>query len=66
MRRYLFIAAGLALLASDVPFARRLLVRVRERIPSDSEGRVSKPIVVIGISVSVLTISFSVWWTFLR
>lgn len=62
----LTIAAGLALLASDVPFARRLLVRVRERIPSDAEGRVSKPIVVIGISVSVLTISFSVWWTFLR
>ena len=62
----LTIAAGLALLASDVPFARRLLVRVRERIPSDAEGRVSKPIVVIGIGVSVVTISFSVWWAFLR
>ena len=62
----LTVAAGLALLASDVPFARRLLVRVRERIPSDADGKVSMPILVIGIGVSVVTISFSVWWTFLR
>lgn len=62
----LTVAAGLALLASDVPFARRLLVRVRERIPSDSDGKVSKPILVFGVTVSVVTVSFSVWWTFLR
>ena len=62
----LTIAAGLALLASDVPFARRLLVQVRARIPSDADGKVSRPAVVIGITVSVVTVSCSVWWAFLR
>lgn len=62
----LTIAAGLALLASDVPFARRLLVKVRERVPSDAEGNISRPVLFGGLAVSVLTISFSVWWTFLR
>lgn len=62
----LTIAAGLALLASDVPFARRLLVKVRERVPSDSDGNISRPILFGGLAVSVATISFSVWWTFLR
>ena len=33
----LTIAAGLALLASDVPFARKLLERVRVRLPADVE-----------------------------
>ena len=62
----LTIAAGLALLASDVPFARNLLVRVRRRLPADADGRVSRPIVIGGIAVSVVTITFSLWWTFLR
>lgn len=62
----LTIAAGLALLASDVPFARNLLVRVRRRLPADEDGRVSRPIVIGGVAVSVVTIVFSLWWTFLR
>lgn len=62
----LTIAAGLALLASDVPFARRLLDRVRERIPSDADGKVSRPILVGGLVVSAVAVSFSVWWSFLR
>lgn len=62
----LTIAAGLALLASDVPFARRLLERVRERIPSDADGRVSRPVLVGGLVVSACAVAFSVWWTFLR
>lgn len=60
------IAAGLALLASDVPFARRLLDRVRERIPSDADGKVSRPLLIGGLVVSACAVSFSVWWTFLR
>lgn len=60
------IAAGLALLASDVPYARNLLERVRRRLPADEQGRVSRPIVIGGIFVSVVTIAFSLWWTFLR
>ena len=62
----LTIAAGLALLASDVPFARNLLERVRERLPSDAEGNVSRPVVIGGIILSVVTVSISLWWTFLR
>lgn len=62
----LTIAAGLALLASDVPFARRWLDRVRERVPSDADGRISKPVLIGGLVFSAVTVSFSAWWTFLR
>jgi len=62
----LTIAAGLALLASDVPFARRLLDRVRDRIPSDVEGKISKPILIGGLLVSAFAVSFSLWWSFFR
>ena len=62
----LTIAAGLALLASDVPFARRLLDRVRERIPADADGRVSRPVLFGGLAVSACAVVFSVWWKFLR
>jgi len=60
------IAAGLALLASDVPYARKLLERVRKRLPADAEGNVSRPVVIGGLVISVITVSFSVWWTFYR
>ncbi len=60
------IAAGLALLASDVPYARKLLERVRKRLPSDTEGNVSRPVVIGGLVISVITVSFSLWWTFFR
>jgi uncharacterized protein (TIGR02611 family) len=60
------IAAGLALLASDVPYARKLLENVRKRLPADSEGSVSRPVVIGGLVVSVITISCSMWWTFFR
>ena len=62
----LTIAAGLALLASDVPFARNLLENVRKRLPADSDGNVSKPVVIGGLIVSVVTVAFSLWWTFFR
>ncbi|MTA18524.1 MAG: hypothetical protein F2561_04375, partial [Actinobacteria bacterium] len=62
----LTIAAGLALLASDVPFARKLLENVRKRLPADADGNVSKPVVIGGLIVSVVTVAFSLWWTFFR
>lgn len=62
----LTIAAGLALLSADVPFARRLLDRVRARIPADADGRVSRPVLFGGLAVSVVAVATSVWWTFLR
>ena len=60
----LTIAAGLALLASDVPFARNLLESVRKRLPADADGKVSKPVVIGGLVVSVVTVASSLWWTF--
>ena len=62
----LTIAAGLALLASDVPFARKLLENVRKRLPADADGKVSKPVVIGGLIVSVVTVTSSLWWTFFR
>src|SRR3954465_14526372 len=50
------LAIGLAILAQDVPFARRLLDRVRARIPSDAEGNVSKPVLYGGLVVSVVAV----------
>jgi hypothetical protein len=60
------IALGLALLAQDVPFARRLLDKVRARIPSDAEGNVSKPVLFGGLTVTVVALGASAWWTFIR
>jgi uncharacterized protein (TIGR02611 family) len=60
------IAAGLALLASDVPYARKLLETVRKRLPADSQGNVSRTVVLGGLVVSAITVTFTVWWTFFR
>ncbi len=62
----LTIAAGLAILAPEVPFARRLLVQVRKRLPSDAEGNVPLRLVFAGLAVSVVGVGFSIWWTFIR
>ena len=60
------LAIGLAILAQDVPFARRLLDRVRARIPSDAEGNISKPVLYGGLAVSLVAVSASLWFTFFR
>src|SRR5690606_20230000 len=59
-------AAGLALLARDVPFARRLLQRIRNRLPEGEDGQVSKVFIVSCSTGGVLFMGVSVWWTFLR
>lgn len=60
------LAAGLAILSRDVPFARRLLVNVRARIPENERGEISRPILIGGLIVSTATVSFSLWWWLLR
>lgn len=35
---FVVVAAGLSILAVDVPFAQRLLQRVRDRLPQDADG----------------------------
>lgn len=60
------IAAGLALLADDVPFARRLLDRVRARIPENEDGTISVWVWVFSGAMIVLAVAGSVWWYLLR
>ena len=60
------LAAGLAILSRDVPFARRLLVNVRARIPENERGEISRPILIGGLILSAATVSFNLWWWLLR
>jgi uncharacterized protein (TIGR02611 family) len=62
----LVIALGLGLLAQDVPFAARLLERVRARLPQDEDGKLPTSTIVSMVAVCLVTVSASLWWTFLR
>jgi uncharacterized protein (TIGR02611 family) len=62
----LVIALGLGLLAQDVPFAARLLERVRRRLPQDADGKLPRSTIAMMVAVCVVTVSASLWWTFLR
>lgn len=59
-------AIGLAILSTEVPFAARLLEKVRERIPEDEDGSVSTWVIVVSCAGLVLGIGASVWWYVLR
>jgi uncharacterized protein (TIGR02611 family) len=60
------VAAGLALLSQDVPFARRLLATVRQRLPEGADGSVSPLFIWGSATVAVVAMGSSIWWTFLR
>jgi len=60
------IAAGLALLSRDVPFARRWLAVVRRRIPEDEDGEVAVWVIVVSAVVGVASIGGSLGWVFLH
>jgi hypothetical protein len=60
------IAGGLALMAQDVPFARRWLEKVRERIPEDEDGGIATWVVVLSVTALAVSIAGSVWFTFFR
>jgi len=62
----LIIVAGLALLSSDVPFARKLLHRLRERLPSDEQGKVPTGIIALSLTGTLLATGLSLWWSFWR
>lgn len=62
----LTIIAGLALLSSDVPFARKLLHRLRDRLPSDEQGKVSRGVIALSLTGSLLLTGFSLWWSLWR
>jgi uncharacterized protein (TIGR02611 family) len=60
------VAVGLAILARDVAWADRLLGHVRDRIPTDDDGSISRS---AGATMALSTtagILGSVWWLFVR
>lgn len=63
---WLTIAAGLGILAPEVPFARRLLDQVRRRLPSDADGKVPRSTIVLGVVASIIGVGASLWWSFWR
>ncbi len=60
------IAAGLALLSRDVPFARRWLAIVRRRIPESEEGEVAGWVIVLSATLLLASIAGSLGWVLLR
>jgi hypothetical protein len=63
------VAVGLGILAQDVPFARRLLDKVEDRIPRNDDGSLpasAKALLGLSIGLAVVCTSLSLWWTFLR
>jgi hypothetical protein len=63
---FLTIAAGLALLSRDVPFARRWLAIVRRRIPESEDGEVAGWVIVLSVVLLVASLTASVVWAVLR
>ena len=62
----LVTAAGLALMAPDVPFARRWLHAVRRRLPEGEDGTIESWVIVGSCLMFVASVGASIWWTFLR
>ncbi len=56
------VALGLGMLATEVPFAARLLERVRKRLPADADGRIPRHLIVMMGATCVLATGASVWW----
>jgi uncharacterized protein (TIGR02611 family) len=63
---WITIAAGLAILAKDVAWAERALDRVRRRLPEGEDGEVDRRVIFGSIIIAFVTVSASIWWTFLR
>ncbi|WP_420446806.1 PGPGW domain-containing protein [Candidatus Poriferisodalis sp.] len=59
----LVVAVGLAILARDVAWADRLLRKVRERLPSDAEGKLPRSTVITMILLALAGIAASIWFT---
>lgn len=61
----LVVALGLAMLATEIPFAARLLERVRARLPQDADGKLPKSTIVTMVLAAVVftgaSVGFSVW-----
>ena len=63
---WLVIFAGLLILSSEVPFAARMLDRVKRRLPQDADGKLPKSAIATMALIFVAATALSVWWTVLR
>lgn len=60
------LAAGLYLLATEVPFAARMLDRVKERLPQDEDGKLPKSAIVTMVVMTVLATGASIAWVVIK
>ncbi len=63
---WLVIAIGLTILSRDVPFAHRMLDRVKARLPQDEAGRIPLPVIAFMVVGAVLATAGSVWFALIR
>lgn len=59
----LVVAVGLAILARDAAWADRLLRKVRERLPSDVDGRLPRATIATMVLLAAAGIAASIWFT---
>ena len=59
----LVVAVGLAILARDVAWADRLLQKVRERLPSDADGKLPRSTIATMVVLAAAGIAASIWFT---
>ncbi len=60
------VAAGLYLIALEVPYAARLLDRVKKRLPQDENGKLPKSAVVTTVAMTVLATGASIAWAVIK
>ena len=60
---WLMIAVGLGILARDVAWAERALERVRRRLPTDGDGKISRATIATMVLVTLATTAATIWWT---
>ena len=59
---WLMIALGLGILARDVAWAERALERVRRRLPTDGQGRLSRATIATMTVVALASTAGTLWW----
>ncbi len=56
------VALGLGILSMEVPFANRLLEKVKKRLPTDADGKFPRSAIVMMVAFAVVATSASTWW----
>ncbi|MCX7619851.1 MAG: hypothetical protein N2037_03275, partial [Acidimicrobiales bacterium] len=62
----LVVALGLGLLALEVPFAARLLDRIKDRLPQDEQGKLPRSTIVMMVVMGVIATAASIAWVVLK